>query len=92
MNLDEISKQLGTSRTTLQELLSIERKLTPEVKELLDSGLISKTSASKIWVKLSEKEQMDLLNDLGKDVISKMTQSQIQKYINIKFKLPTQKV
>lgn len=47
----EIAQQLGISKTTLTELLEIERKLTPEVKQLLDYGAISKTSASKIWVK-----------------------------------------
>ena len=57
LTLDEIAKQLGTSRSTLTELLEIERKLTPEIKQLLDDGIISKTSASKIWVKLSEQEQ-----------------------------------
>lgn len=58
--LKEIAQQLGAPETTLKELLLIERKLTPEVKELLDSGVISKTSASKIWIKLSEGEQMEL--------------------------------
>ncbi|MFW2487572.1 antA/AntB antirepressor family protein [Clostridium chromiireducens] len=66
LTLEEMAKGLGISKTTLTELLEIERKLTPEVKELLDSGLISKISASKIWVKLSGKEQMELLEELGK--------------------------
>lgn len=61
MTQDEIAQQLGNSRSTLAELREIERKLTPEVKELLDNGVISKTSASKIWVKLSEVEQMELI-------------------------------
>lgn len=60
---EEIAKELGISERALRYLLEIERKLTPEVKELLDSGVISKTSASKIWVKLSEKEQMELLEE-----------------------------
>ena len=53
---DEIAQQLGINPRTLRELLEIERKLTPEIKQLLDDGIISKTSASKIWVKLSEHE------------------------------------
>ncbi|WP_134220106.1 hypothetical protein [Pelotomaculum sp. FP] len=40
LSLDDIAKQLGTSETTLKELLLIERKLTPEIKELLDEGII----------------------------------------------------
>ena len=51
MTQDEIAEQLGISKRTLNELLDIERKLTPEVKELIDTGIIIKTSASKIWVK-----------------------------------------
>lgn len=49
LSLEEIAKQLGTSKSTLTDLLAIERKLTPEVKELIDTGIISKTSASKIF-------------------------------------------
>lgn len=60
--LKEIAQQLGTSETTLKELLLIERKLTPEVKELIDTGIISKTSASKTWVKLSKDGQMELID------------------------------
>ena len=32
----EIALQLGVSERTLKEMLSIERKLTPEIKEFLD--------------------------------------------------------
>lgn len=78
MSLDEIAKQLGTNKRSLQELLEIERKLTPEIKEFLDTGIITKTSASKIWVKLSEEEQLELLEELGKEKISEMTQKQTQ--------------
>ena len=35
---DEIAKELGVSVRTLNEMLEIERKLTPEIKEILDSG------------------------------------------------------
>ena len=82
LTLDEIAQQLGTSKTTLKELLEIERKLTPEIKELLDTGIISKTAASKIWTKLSEQEQLELLEELGKDKLKEMSQQQLQKYIN----------
>jgi len=81
VTLPIIAKQLGLSKTTLEELLLIERKLTPEIKELLDEGIITKTSASKIWVKLSEKEQLELLEELGKDKIIEMTQQQLKQYI-----------
>ena len=78
---DDIAQQLGISKANLTRLLEIERKLTPEIKQLLDDGIISKTSASKIWVKLSEQEQEQLLEELGKDKITEMTQLQMQQYI-----------
>lgn len=47
LKLDEIAVQLGTNERSLRELLSIERKLTPEMKELIYGGSISKTTAAK---------------------------------------------
>ncbi len=41
--LEEIAKQLGTSKTNLTRALSIERNLTESMKQLLDDGVISKT-------------------------------------------------
>ncbi len=38
---DEIAEQLGISVTSLKEMLLIERKLTPEIKELLDNGVFT---------------------------------------------------
>lgn len=77
----EIAKQLGVSVPTLNEMLAIERKLTPEIKELLDNGIITKTSASKIWTKLSEEEQVELLEELGRSKLQEMTQRQTENYI-----------
>lgn len=46
LSLDEIAKQLGTSKRDLQRALSIERNLTEPMKQLLDDGVISKTVAA----------------------------------------------
>lgn len=46
MSLDEIASQLGTSKRDLQRALSIERNLTESMKELLDTGVITKTLAA----------------------------------------------
>jgi ParB-like chromosome segregation protein Spo0J len=81
LTLDEIANQLGTSQTTLKEMLAIERKLIPEIKILVDKMLITKTTASKIWVKLSLTEQSQLFEKLGEDNIAEMTQKQTQQYI-----------
>lgn len=40
LTLDEIAKQLGTSKTNLKRVLTIERNLTESMKELLDTGEI----------------------------------------------------
>lgn len=38
LSLDQIAKQLGTSKTNLTRALSIERNLTESMKQLLDDG------------------------------------------------------
>lgn len=77
----EIAKQLGVSETTLKEILSIERKLTPEMKELLDKDkLFSKTTAAKIISKLSSSEQEQLISALP--VTERLTQKQVQNYVD----------
>jgi len=80
LSLDEIATQLGTNKRSLQELLEIERKLTPEIKELIDSGTITKTTASKILTKLTLEEQEELIKSL--DITKKLTQTQVQEYVN----------
>lgn len=47
-NLDEIALELGTTKRSLQRALSIERNLTDSMKELLDTGVISKTLAADV--------------------------------------------
>lgn len=44
--LDEIAKELNISTTNLKRALRIERNLTDSMKELLDTGEITKTFAS----------------------------------------------
>lgn len=56
MTLDEIAKQLGTSKTNLTRVLSIERNLTDSMKELLDTGVITKTLATDTISSLSEED------------------------------------
>ena len=46
LTLEEIARQLGTSKTNLTRALSIERNLTDSMKELLDTGVITKTLAA----------------------------------------------
>ena len=75
----EIASQLGISVPTLKEMLAIERKLTPEIKELLDTGVFTKTTASKILTKLTPDEQKELAKTLPTD--TSLTQDQISTYV-----------
>ena len=71
----DIAEELGISERTLYEILAIERKLTPEMKELLDKDkLFSKTTAAKIISKLSSIEQEQLIQSLP--ITEKLTQKQ----------------
>lgn len=82
LSMKEIANELGTNERTLYELLDIEKRLTPELKEILDAGGVNKTTASKILVKLSPEEQRSLLEELGREQLAAMTQKQMQEYIN----------
>ena len=58
LTLDEIAKELGISKSNLTRALSIERNLTDSMKELLDTGVITKTLAADTIASLSEEEQI----------------------------------
>lgn len=79
ISLDEIAKELNMSKRNLQRALRIERNLTDSMKELLDTGEITKTFASDTIASLSEEEQEELISKL--DVTKKYTQKQIEKYV-----------
>jgi len=78
--LDEIAKELNMSKTNLKRALRIERNLTESMKELLDSGEITKTFASDTIASLSKEEQEELISKL--DVTKTYTQKQVQRYID----------
>ena len=78
-SLEDIAKELNMSKRNLQRALRIERNLTDSMKELLDTGEITKTFASDTIASLTEEEQEELISKL--DVTKKYTQKQIEKYI-----------
>lgn len=80
LTLEEIAKQLGTSKANLTRALSIERNLTEPMKNLLDDGVISKTVASDLITSLSPEEQEELIKNL--DVTKKITKTQMQSTID----------
>ena len=79
LTLDEIAGQLGTSKRNLQRALSIERNLTDSMKELLDTGVISKTVAADVIASLSESEQEELISQL--DITKKHTAKDTERII-----------
>lgn len=78
-SLEDIAKELNMSKRNLQRALRIERNLTDSMRELLDTGEITKTFASDTIASLSEEEQEELISKL--DATKKYTQKQIEKYI-----------
>ena len=88
LTLDEIASQLGTSKRNLQRALRIERNLTDSMKELLDTGVISKVVASDIIATLPPNEQEELVSKL--DATKKYTQDQVKYYIEENEKLKKQ--
>ena len=77
--LDEIAEQLGTSQRSLSRALSIERNLTEPMKELLDTGVISKTLAADVIAGLTPEEQEELIAVLP--VTERITRREMEKYI-----------
>lgn len=65
LSKQEIASQLGVTETELYELLRIEKKLTPEIKQLLDNKKITKTTALSICSNLSKEEQAELAKELS---------------------------
>lgn len=74
---DEIAKELGISVTSLKELIEIDKKLIPQVRELFDKGLIGKSVVNKTFCRISKDEQFELYNMLG-DKLCEMTTAQIK--------------
>lgn len=80
---EQLAAQMGISVDTLQnyKLLS---EMIPELSDLVDTGIVTKTTALAIMRNLSDKEQKELIQSLPTD--KKYTQKQmdeeIQKYKN----------
>lgn len=75
----DLASQLGISVDTLQnyKLLS---DMIPELEELMDTGIVTKTTALAMMRNLSENEQEDLISKL--DTTKKITQRKVQKYVD----------
>ena len=75
----ELASDLGMNISTLQnyKLLS---EMIPELEDLFDTGIVTKTAALAMIKQLSPDEQLSLINSL--DTTKRITQKEVQCYID----------
>lgn len=78
----DIATQLGISVDTLQNYKMLS-EMIPELSDLVDTGIVTKTTALAMMKNLSEDEQSELISSL--DTTKRITQREIQKYIDTTF-------
>jgi len=78
----QIAAELNMSVAELNRILTIHKKLTPEIIGMLDNGFFSKATALGVLVKLSQSEQEELITTFGDEIIKGVTQKQMQEYVN----------
>lgn len=76
---EQLAKEFGISVDTLQNYKMM-ADMIPELEELMDTGIVTKTTALAMMRNLSEDEQEELIHSL--DTTKKITQREVQKYIN----------
>ena len=75
----DIATKMGISVDTLQNYKLL-AEMIPELSDLVDTGIVTKTTALAIMKELSEEEQLELIDSL--DTTKKITGRQIQEYIS----------
>ena len=75
----DIASHMGISVDTLQNYKLL-AEMIPELEELIDTGIVTKTTALAIMKNLSNQEQEELISSL--DTTRRITQTQMQKYID----------
>lgn len=76
---EQLAKQMGLSVDTLQNYKAL-AEMIPELEELLDTGIVTKTTALAMMKELNNEEQVELISSL--DVTEKITKAKMQQYIN----------
>ena len=82
----DIATQMGISVDTLQNYKLL-ADMIPELSDLVDTGIVTKTTALAIMKELSEEEQIELIDSL--DTTRKITGREIQEYIDKNKELET---
>lgn len=75
---EDLATQLGISVDTLQNYKML-ADMIPELEELMDTGIVSKSTALSMIRNLSEEEQESLIESL--DTTKKITKREAEKYI-----------
>lgn len=75
----DLATQLGISVDTLQNYKML-ADMIPELEELMDTGIVSKSTALSMIKNLSEEEQESLIESL--DTTKKITKREVQKYVD----------
>ena len=76
---EQLATQMGISVDTLRNYKML-ADMIPELSDLVDTGIVTKTTALAIMKELSEEEQLELIDSL--DTTKKITGRQIQEYIS----------
>jgi transcriptional regulator with XRE-family HTH domain len=80
---NDIAKELGVSVDTIQRLKKLQT-LSPELQELIEDGTVKYTTALSVWGKLSNEEQQQLIEELGKDYIATLTKKETEEVIRLR--------
>lgn len=75
----QLAADMGMDVRTLQNYKML-ADMIPELEELMDTGIVSKTTALSMIKNLSEEEQESLIESL--DTTKKITQREVQKYVD----------
>lgn len=79
LNQSDIAAQMGISVDTLQNYKMM-AEMIPELEDLMDTGIVTKTTALALMKNLSPQEQEELISSL--DTTKRITQKEMQKYID----------
>lgn len=80
-NEEELLKSLGlgVDKRTIQNYKKL-TEMIPELEELVDTGIVTSTTALAIMRNLSEEEQLEMISSL--ETTKKITQRQVQQYVD----------
>ena len=74
----DLAANIGMDVRTLQNYKLL-AEMIPEIEDLVDTGIVSKTTALAMIKNLSEQEQLELISSL--DTTKKITQKKVEEYI-----------